>query len=542
MSRPIRTVAGGNAQQFLRGAARREQALDDSPCLPIERHRSAGPRIEGHHAHRRGLDQGFQVGPGAPLVLVRAGVGDGRRRLRGEQDEDLFVLAGELLSAFLVAEEEVADVRAPVAHRGSLQGLRRQQLGEQGGGDAERPDVGGHIPQSQRRRQVLEALEEPLPVGPDGQLPVLVGRDAGGDEVPDLPALVEGRDRSSPGNRCFRVLRRSLFKWPQGHFLCCRYHDAGEAEHHCRLGDRRSGRDPAPRGPCYAASLGPPGHEGGTVISHRSQGENPRHEDTSRHCRCTAHRRCHPAGASAQDAAGMTPATEALRAAGFELPTPADREERARRDRRVQRLWSAALIGAGGALGAVVGFSKKQVGHRRGVDRCRHRRHGARLRARRPAAGGAARDPGRRHRVHPGGRRARARLAARSGPGCPQAGAPEGAPCRSSQALVVWGTGIAEPHASPSCGRDGCGSGDRNLRRWQPTSDRPVTGVVLIRRGRRRGERKRRWRRSLVAALPSVAAGSGAMACAAGSDVAVGQCAGVCRRRGTGALFGEVTK
>ena len=67
-----------------------------------------------------------------------------------------------------------------------------------------------------------------------------------------------------------------------------------------------------------------------------------------------------PIGASAQDAAGMVPATEALRAAGFELPTPAEREERARRDRRVQRLWSTALIGTGGALGAAVGFSKNK--------------------------------------------------------------------------------------------------------------------------------------------------------------------------------------
>ena len=67
-----------------------------------------------------------------------------------------------------------------------------------------------------------------------------------------------------------------------------------------------------------------------------------------------------PVGASAQDATGMTPATEALLAAGFELPTAEEREERARRDRRVQRLWSAALIGAGGALGAAVGFSKNK--------------------------------------------------------------------------------------------------------------------------------------------------------------------------------------
>lgn len=67
-----------------------------------------------------------------------------------------------------------------------------------------------------------------------------------------------------------------------------------------------------------------------------------------------------PVGASAQDATGMTPATEALLAAGFELPTAEEREERARRDRRVQRLWSVALIGAGGALGAAVGFSNNK--------------------------------------------------------------------------------------------------------------------------------------------------------------------------------------
>ena len=30
--------------------------------------------------------------------------------------------------------------------------------------------------------------------------------------------------RSSPGNRCFRVLRGSFFKWPRGPFSCCRYH------------------------------------------------------------------------------------------------------------------------------------------------------------------------------------------------------------------------------------------------------------------------------------------------------------------------------
>ena len=38
-------------------------------------------------------------------------VGERRRRLRGEQHEDLFVRAGELLSAFLVAERTILSNR-----------------------------------------------------------------------------------------------------------------------------------------------------------------------------------------------------------------------------------------------------------------------------------------------------------------------------------------------------------------------------------------------------------------------------------------------
>ena len=67
-----------------------------------------------------------------------------------------------------------------------------------------------------------------------------------------------------------------------------------------------------------------------------------------------------PAAAAAQDSQGMTPAREALRQAGFDLPTPAEREEQARRDRTVQRLWSTALIAAGGGVGAWVGRSHNE--------------------------------------------------------------------------------------------------------------------------------------------------------------------------------------
>lgn len=64
-----------------------------------------------------------------------------------------------------------------------------------------------------------------------------------------------------------------------------------------------------------------------------------------------------PPVAAAQE---MVPAREALRRAGHDLPTPEEREEQMRRDARNQRLWSVALIGAGGAAGAAVGLSKNK--------------------------------------------------------------------------------------------------------------------------------------------------------------------------------------
>ena len=61
-----------------------------------------------------------------------------------------------------------------------------------------------------------------------------------------------------------------------------------------------------------------------------------------------------PAAAAAQE---MTPAREALRQAGHDLPTAAERNEQRRRDASNQRLWSVALIAAGGAAGWAVGTS-----------------------------------------------------------------------------------------------------------------------------------------------------------------------------------------
>ena len=136
--------------------------------------------------------RGLQAGPGPLLVAVRAGVGDRRRRLRGEQHQDLLVLLRELLPARLLAEKEVADMHLPVAHRHGLQGLRQRQLL----GKAERTEVGGHVRQPQRARKVPEVFEELVPVRPLRHVPALVRRQAGGDELLDRAGLVDGRDHA----------------------------------------------------------------------------------------------------------------------------------------------------------------------------------------------------------------------------------------------------------------------------------------------------------------------------------------------------------
>ena len=191
----VAAAARHDLQQVLRGLPRLAQAVGDAPRLRVQRHRGAALRVEDGDPHGAGLDEGLEVGAGPLLALVGARVGDRRRRLGGEQHQDLLVLAGELLVTLLVAEEEVADVQAPVAHRGPLEGGRRDAVG----GEAEGTDVGANVPQPNRRRQVAEVLEEPRPVGPLGEPAVLLGRQAGRDHVAGLPAVVDGRDQPVAG-------------------------------------------------------------------------------------------------------------------------------------------------------------------------------------------------------------------------------------------------------------------------------------------------------------------------------------------------------
>ena len=114
---PVGPPASDQLQQLFERAPRHAQALDDPPRLPVERYRLASPAAEDHDAHRRGLDQGLQVGARLLLVAVCAGVGDGGRGLGGEQHQDLLVGVGELLSALLLGEKEDADVLVTVPHR-----------------------------------------------------------------------------------------------------------------------------------------------------------------------------------------------------------------------------------------------------------------------------------------------------------------------------------------------------------------------------------------------------------------------------------------
>ena len=100
--------------------------------------------------------------------------------------------------AGLVPEEKVADEHVPVAHRRALHGLRRQQVR----GETERTD-GVHVRESQWFRQVPQVLEEARRLGPVDQLPVLVRREAGADELPGSTRMGGSLRTRAKGSWCF---------------------------------------------------------------------------------------------------------------------------------------------------------------------------------------------------------------------------------------------------------------------------------------------------------------------------------------------------
>ena len=137
---------GQDPEQVLQGLVRLPQAVDDPVRLPVGRHQASRPRVEHDYAHRRGVDQGLQVGADPLLVPVAAGVGKDQRRLRGEQDQGVLVFPGELLAAFLGGQAEVADPLLPEADRRPQKGDDRiHRQGRPEPGQAQGPDMAQQV-------------------------------------------------------------------------------------------------------------------------------------------------------------------------------------------------------------------------------------------------------------------------------------------------------------------------------------------------------------------------------------------------------------
>ena len=181
---PVGAAEGQYVEDLLDWMAGGAQLLHDAPRLAVERHRMAALRVEHHDADRGGLDEGLEVGPRAPLGAVGARVGDRGRGLGGKQRQHLLVLACELLSFRLVAEEEVPDLDATVAQRRAQEGPGE----DPGGVDAELADVAREVGETRRRRQVPEKLEQAQAVGRGEDLPFLLGGEAGRRSGPGAPA------------------------------------------------------------------------------------------------------------------------------------------------------------------------------------------------------------------------------------------------------------------------------------------------------------------------------------------------------------------
>ena len=121
-----------------------------------------------------------------------AGVDDRRRRLPGEQLQHLLVGGAELRRVLLAGQEEVADLHAAVAHSRAQQALLAHQLVVV----AARAEPVGQVGKPERARQVAKIREQPGAVGPLGELAVLLGGEAGSDELARLARLVDGDDEA----------------------------------------------------------------------------------------------------------------------------------------------------------------------------------------------------------------------------------------------------------------------------------------------------------------------------------------------------------
>ena len=99
---PVSAPEGQHVEELLRRLAGVCEAVDEPSPLPVEGHRDAGPGVEHHDAHRRGVDQRLKVGPGPLLLPVPPRIGDGHSRMGREHRQGLLVILRELPSALLV--------------------------------------------------------------------------------------------------------------------------------------------------------------------------------------------------------------------------------------------------------------------------------------------------------------------------------------------------------------------------------------------------------------------------------------------------------
>ena len=179
---------GQRVAQFLQRAVRAQQAGEDALRLAVDRQRIAGCGLEHDDAYRRGLHERLKVGSHPLLVAVRAGIGDGEGRLRGEQHQHLLVLVGERLSAFLLAEEEVPDIEAAMAHRRTLEGPARDEPRRK----TERTDILPEVGQAKRPVEAAQMPEKARRLRPGRELLLLLRRQAGHDELLRPAGFVDG--------------------------------------------------------------------------------------------------------------------------------------------------------------------------------------------------------------------------------------------------------------------------------------------------------------------------------------------------------------
>ena len=192
---PVGSAGRDDLQQLLDGATRHPEPFHDPRCLAVPRYQGAGPGVEENHPYRRGFDQGLQLRSRTKLVPVGTRVGDRRRCLRRKEHEHLFVVVSELPSAFLPGKNEAAQVHTLMTDRRGLQTAARKH----GWAETEPSHVAGQVSDSQRAREFPEVLEQPPPVVPGGQLPVIFRRDAGGEKTVGSGSIVDGRDHSEAG-------------------------------------------------------------------------------------------------------------------------------------------------------------------------------------------------------------------------------------------------------------------------------------------------------------------------------------------------------